>query len=215
MKGLYVDRFAARVLRDVLIVLIVTFFCETQVLCECGMRGPPGGLAGSGLLEHTVDLLESEALGLGYEEVRVDERASAETTPDEEDGRPEVALVWADHVRGDDGDDGVPQPVGGGGQSDTTGTDRKGEDFSDKDPSTWSPGGSKEEDEDGDECDLSVDCGDVDCDGLTGSVGCELVETNGDTDDGDEELADEHAESTKDQERTTTEPLDGPEGDRS
>lgn len=40
-----------------------------------------------------------------------------------------------------------------------------------------------------------------------------MVETDGDTDDGDEELADQHAQGTPDEERTTTELLDGPEGE--
>ena len=51
------------------------------------------------------------------------------TNPNEEDGRAEVACIGVDHVRGDDGDDGVPQPVGGRRQTDTTGTDRKREDL--------------------------------------------------------------------------------------
>jgi hypothetical protein len=41
-----------------------------------------------------------------------------------------------------------------------------------------------------------------------------LVEAGGNTDDGDEELADKHAESAVDEERATTELLDSPEGDR-
>ena len=62
-------------------------------------------------------------LGLGDEEVGVDEGGGAEGAPDEEDVRLEVAFGLAHHVGRDDGDDAVPEPVGGGGQSDTTGTD--------------------------------------------------------------------------------------------
>lgn len=47
---------------------------------------PLGRGAGSGLLQHLVDLLKSETLGLGDEEVGVDKGAGAETAPDEEDG---------------------------------------------------------------------------------------------------------------------------------
>jgi len=45
------------------------------------------------------------------------------TSPNEEDRRSEVTLIRTDHVRSDDRDDGVPEPVGGGGESDTTGSD--------------------------------------------------------------------------------------------
>lgn len=47
---------------------------------------PAGRSTGSGLLHHLVDLLERQTLGLGDQEVGVDESASAETSPDEEDG---------------------------------------------------------------------------------------------------------------------------------
>jgi hypothetical protein len=40
---------------------------------ESGVRPPLGGSARGGLLHHLVDLLEGEALGLGDEEVGVDE----------------------------------------------------------------------------------------------------------------------------------------------
>lgn len=46
---------------------------------------PLGGSAGSSLLHHLVDLLQGQALGLGNQEVGVDQGAGAETTPDEED----------------------------------------------------------------------------------------------------------------------------------
>lgn len=74
-----------------------------------GLRGlPGGGLARGGLGEHLVNLLEGEALGLGDEEVGVDEGAGAQSSPNEEDGRLEVALVGSDHVGSDDSDDSVP-----------------------------------------------------------------------------------------------------------
>lgn len=41
-----------------------------------------------------------------------------------------------------------------------------------------------------------------------------VVESDGDTDDGDEELADQHTESAPDEERTTSELLNGIEGER-
>ena len=55
-------------------------------------RAPLGRIARVSLGEHLVDLLERETLGLGDEEVGVDEAAGAESAPDEEDGRAKVAL---------------------------------------------------------------------------------------------------------------------------
>ena len=193
---------------------------EVAVL-GAGLRGKGGGGlplgrgTRGGLLHHLVDLLEGEALGLGDEEVGVDEGSSTEAAPDEEDGRLHVALVGVGHVGGDDGDDGVPQPVGGGGEGDTAGADGQGEDLADDDPGAGAPGGGEPEDEDGDEGDLGVDGGDV-----VGQVGLtrgvrgvrvRVVEADGDTDDGDDELADQHAEGTDDEDGAATEALDGPE----
>lgn len=171
-------------------------------------RGPGGGL-----LHHLVDLLERETLGLGDEEVGVDEGAGAETAPDEEDGRLEVAAFLADHVGSDDSDDGVPEPVGGGGETDTAGADGQGEDLADQDPGTRTPGGGEEEDEDGDEGDLGVDGVDVVGNGVAVGIEVGLVEADGDTDDGDDELADGHAEGTPEEDGAAAEALDGPEGD--
>jgi hypothetical protein len=184
-----------------------------------GLVGYPlGGGTGGGLLHHAVDLLEGKTLGLGNQEPRVDEGASTETGPDEEDGRSEVALVGVDHVGGDDSDDGVPQPVGGGGEGNTTRSDGKREDLTDQNPGTRAPGGSEEEDEDGNEGDLGVDSRDVvgagkivTSSGVGDGVG--VVETNGNTDNSDNKLADQHAEGTPDEERTTTELLNSVEGD--
>merc|ERR1712225_201782 len=155
------------------------------------------------LLHHPVDLLEGESLGLRDEEVGVHKGGSAETTPDEEDRGAEVAPVLTDHVRGDDGDDGVPEPVRGGREGDTTGSDGEREDLTDDDPRARTPGGGEEEDEDGNEGDLSVNGADVLGNCLAGSVGGELVEADGDTDDSDDELADGHGAGTDDEEGTT------------
>jgi len=100
-------------------------------------------------------------------------------------------VLGTDHVWSDNSNDGVPEPVGGGGESDTTGSDGKREDFTDENPGTRSPGGSEEEDEDGNESDLCVNSSDVVGDGLSSGVEGGLVETDSDTDDSDEELADE------------------------
>ena len=69
------------------------------------MRDPLAAVAGVRLLQHAIDLLEGEALGLGNEEVGVDEAANAERAPNEEDFGAEIAAVRVNHVRGDDCDD--------------------------------------------------------------------------------------------------------------
>ena len=176
---------------------------------------PLGGGTGGSLGHHLVDLLEGETLGLGNQEVGVDESDSAETSPDEEDGGPQVTLILANHVGGDDGDDGVPEPVGGSGEGNTTRTDGKREDLTDEDPGTRTPGGSEEEDEDGDEGDLGVDGGDVVGAGGTIWESGGVVETLSNTDDGNQELADQHTEGTEEEECAATELLHSVEGKRS
>lgn len=165
-----------------------------------GVRHPLGRVAGSGLLEHLVDLLESETLGLGDEEVGVDKAAGAEGAPDVEDLGAQVALVLVNHVGGNDGDDAIPQPVGCGGQGNTTGSDLEREDLADDDPGTGSPGGGEEGNVDADEGDHGLGSG-----GVGGEDG---------TDDGNNELADDHAQSTPDEDGTTSEALNSPEGER-
>lgn len=181
-----------------------------------GMGLPLGRVAGGGLLHHLVDLLQRQSLGLRDQEVRVDKGACAETSPDEEDGRLEVASVLADHVGGDDSDDGVPQPVGSSRETNATRSDGEREDLANDDPGTGTPGGGKEEDEDGNEGDLGVDSADVVGSDLVrvvvGGSGVGVVETDSDTDDGNEELADKHTEGTDDEDAAATEALDGPEG---
>jgi hypothetical protein len=194
-------------------VLIKSTVLETHGAGECLVGDPLGRVPGSGLLHHAVDLLEGETLCLGDEEVGVDEGAGAKTTPDEEDGRPQVALILVDHVRCDGSNDAVPEPVGGGRESDTTGADGEREDLTNENPCARTPSGSKEEDEDGNEGDLGVDSGDVVGDWVTSSVEVGVVESNSHTNDGDEELADQHAEGTPEEKRTTADLLHGVEGD--
>ena len=77
---------------------------ETHISREGRVRHPLAGVARGSLLEHAVDLLERETLGLRDKQVRVHEADGAEGAPDEEDLGAEVALVFADHVGGDDCD---------------------------------------------------------------------------------------------------------------
>jgi hypothetical protein len=88
-------------------------------------------------------------------------------------------------------------PTVGCGQTHTSGSDWDGEDLANNDPSTRSPGGSKEEDVDTDEGDLNLH--------NRGIV------WHGRSDDGHNEFADKHTNSTVDQKGSSTESLNGPE----
>lgn len=82
---------------------------HTHVLRKGRLGHPAGRLAGrADFLHHAVDLLEGETLGFPHEEVGVDEAASAQGAPKEEDLRTEVGLVRADEVGGNNGDDAIP-----------------------------------------------------------------------------------------------------------
>lgn len=207
---------------DVVVVLSLGDDLEvtsTHGLGEGLMRSPLGGGSGSGLLHHLINLLKRQTLGLGNEEVSVDEGAGAETTPDEEDGGLEVTAVLTDHVGGDDGNDGVPEPVGGSRQTNTARSDGDGEDLADDDPGTRTPGGSEPEDEDGNESNLGVDSADVVGDHAVGVISSGrrvgVVEADSDTDDGDDELANKHTKGTNEEDGSTTESLNSPERQRS
>ncbi|KFZ18290.1 hypothetical protein V502_04170 [Pseudogymnoascus sp. VKM F-4520 (FW-2644)] len=201
---------------------------EVHLGGEGGVGDPLVGGAGGGLLEHLVDLLQGEALGLGDEEVGEGEGDAAEGAPHEEDLGAEVglALLGTDEVWGDDTDDlerllvfvfwgfgrimwdgqtyAVPEPVGGGGETDTARADGQGEDLADDDPGAGAPGGGEEGDVDADEGDH----------GLDGSLVVLAWGASGDTDDTDDELRDDHAHGTDDENTATAEALDDPEGER-
>ena len=163
------------------------------------MWNPLGGVAGRDLLHHLVDLLEGESLGLWNHEVGKDDAGSAERAPDPEDLGAEVAVVLTHHVWGDSTDDAVPEPVGCSGHGNTLGTDWQREDLTDGDPGGWTPGGGEEEDVDADKCDHCLLSHDV--------LAIDL------TDNGHDVLAKTHSDGTPDEQRTTSELLNGVEGD--
>lgn len=198
-----------------LLGLFVLGMDHTLLGSECSVWAPCSGGTRSSLLHHPVNLLKRETLGLGNEEVRVHQAGSAETTPDKEDRGLHVTVVSADHVRSNDGNDGVPEPVGGSGQSNTAGTNGDREDLANENPGTRTPGRGEEEDVDGDQGDLGIDSGDVVGDSATAAIRVGLVETGSNTDNGDDELADEHTEGTEDEKRTTTVLLNSVERERS
>ena len=138
-----------------------------------------------------IDLLERETLGLVDAGVHKDKRDEAEATPDEEylGLQVGIARTAVDHVRSSVGDGPVEQPVGGGCDGETLGTGLQWEQLTSHNPSHRSPGAGEEEDVDADE-------GDQDLVGHVGR-GCSA-------NDGDDKLADTHANSSKHQQRTTT-----------
>jgi hypothetical protein len=181
-----------------------TMLGHAHLIGESSSRSPSSRVTRSDLLQHLINLLKRQPLSLRDEEVSVDASASAQSTPDEENLGTEVALSLglADHVGGDGGDDSVPEPVAGGRETDTAGTDGQREDLADQDPSARAPGGCEEGDSEADEGDL----------GLGGGL---VLGRDGGAEDSSEELADEHAQGTPDEQGTTTEAFDGVERDGS
>jgi hypothetical protein len=178
--------------------LDVAHLDHTHFVGESGSRFPAGRIARGNLLEHLVNLFQRKTLGFGHEEVGIDGRECAQRTPDEKDLGSKVALVLADHVRGDGSDDGVPQPVGSGRKTDSTRTDGKREDFANQHPSAGAPSRGEEGDGQADESDLSLGRGLV-------------IDRGGGTEDCSEELANQHSNATPDEKRAAAKALDSPE----
>jgi hypothetical protein len=144
-----------------------------------------------------VDLLERQTLGLvdhGPGEEDTDEAASA---PDEEDLGTEVGVARSvvDHVGRSIADSEVEEPVGGGGHREGLGADLEREDLAGNHPGDRTPGAGEEEDVDADKCDERL---------LSGLV----VDTSDGSSDGDNELADSHADGAKEEEVAATPLLD-------
>lgn len=97
--------------------------------------------------------------------------------------------------------------VGSGGHGQALRADLEWEDLASDDPSDWSPGGGKEEDEDTDERDGRLLRSDVLDDRHT-SISLAQGRC---TKNGDEELRDGHADGTPEEERTSTPLVDGVE----
>lgn len=158
------------------------------------------GVDGSGVLVENVDGLERQSLGLGNAEVGEDEATNASRSPDEEhlDTEVSVAMAGVDEVGSGIANTEVPEPVGGGGHRHSLGTDVEREDLASDDPSDWSPSSSEEGDVDADEGDEDL---------LSGQVGVR----DGNTDDSDDVLAEEHTSGTDEEERTTASTVNEPD----
>lgn len=131
------------------------------------------------------------------QEVRPEKAANAERPPDKEDFGSKISLVWIHHIGGDDCNDTIPEPVACYAHGHTSRSDAEWEHLSNNHPSSRSPGGRKEENIEADECNF-----DFDNRGIVASHGsC----------NGDDELADNHAQSTENQKWSPTEAFNGPE----
>lgn len=93
----------------------------------------------------------------------------------------------------------VPQPVRRSGQGNTLGTDGQRVDLANDDPRSRTPGRGKEEDVDADKDNQD-------------NVG-RVRAGRGSADNGDDELAHQHAEGAVDEQRATANLFNGPEGD--
>jgi len=158
-------------------------------------------------------LLKRESLGLGNKEPCVHKGCSTQTSPYEEDARFEISFLFTNHERCDDGDDGIPEPIGGGGQTNATGANWQWENLANNDPGARAPGRGKEEDEDGNERDLGIDSRDVVGNRVTGLIEMGVIESDGDTNDSDKELADKHTKGAPDKQRAAAKLLNGVEGE--
>ncbi len=182
------------------------------------MGYPSGGCARCALLQHLVDLFERETLGLWNKEVGKGQGDAAECAPHEEDFGTKVGIVLldSDEVGSDDSKDlielvntmrcknqseertyAVPEPIGSGGETNTTRADGKGENLANDNPCGRTPGGSEEEDVDTDKCDHRGG----------GRVVLLLGLAGGDTNNTDDELTNDHTHGTEDKNRAPTQSL--------
>lgn len=150
--------------------------------------GSPCGCLGD---EQSVDLLNGESTSLGDDEEHEDTGHGDETSPDECDLGSNLLLDDG----GDEGDDGVHTPVGGGGDGGQLGGETSGEDFGGDDPCDRTPSGSETGDEDTGESDQS----------LTRLRVPRLGGRDGTNDD----LSGEHDDGSEDKDVSTTGSVDG------
>jgi hypothetical protein len=110
----------------------------------------------------------------------------------------------------------IPQPVASRAQSNASRADGQREDFSNDNPRAGTPSRGKEEDEDGDKGNLRIDGRDIvrQASVRVAWVWVSVVEADCNTDNGDQELTDEHAKGAPDEQWSTAELLNGPERER-
>ncbi len=157
------------------------------------------------LLQHPIHLLKRQPLHLRHEEIRKRDTNAAQRAPQEKHLRAQIRITFAraDKVRSDDANNTVPEPVRRRRQPHAASADWQGEDFAHDDPGDGAPGHSEHGDVDADEGDHGGGGGVV---VLAGSA-------DGDADDANDVLGDDHAHTAEDEELAAAEALDHPEGD--
>jgi len=165
----------------------------------------------SGLSVKEIDLLEGETLSLGNAEVGEEEASDTSRSPNEEDldtkvGGPDsvdTSCGGVDQVGSSVSDTKVPEPVGRGRHGHGLSSDSKREDFSGDDPGDRTPSGSEGSDVDANESDENSLGGDVD--GTRSDIS---GRTGGDTNNGNDELANSHDDSSAEKHRSSTGSID-------
>lgn len=155
--------------------------------------------------EEDIEFLEGLVLGLR------EELPDEETTSKREDGEEDVGTVLhgVKHVLGCKTNDEVEHPVGGSDNGNTTRTHTGGENFLSKDPCDGTPGVRKVNSEEPDEDNGNPSLSDGE---MLALVPLGLVDTlNG----SDNDVADEHANGTDNQESLTTELVQEEDGRKS
>lgn len=155
--------------------------------------------------EEDIEFLESLVLGLR------EELPDEETTEEREDGEEDVGTVLhgVKHILGGKTNDEVEHPVGGSDDGNTTRTHTGGEDFLSKDPCDGTPGVGEVDSEEPDEDDGNPTLGNGK---MLVLVPLGFVDTlNGSDDD----VADEHTNSTGNQESLTTKSVQEEDGRKS
>ena len=100
---------------------------------------------------------------------------------------------------------GVPEPVGRRGDTDSTGSDRQREDFTDNHPGSRAPGSGEAGNVYAYKCNHGLDCDRV----------MRRLSALRDTNSRDNKLGDDHTHTTEQEQLTTAELLDHDEGERS
>lgn len=107
------------------------------------MRLPSGTSHGSSLLEHLVNLLQAQTLGLRDDEKGEQETQEKCTAPDKEHFDFQIRLRLVHHVGSDHGNNTVPEPVRSSGNGDTFRSDGQRVDLANNYPGSWAPGHGK------------------------------------------------------------------------
>ena len=149
---------------------------------------------------HLIDLFKRKTLGLINKTPNEERTDQTEASPKEEhlgthvDTRVRGSRVGVHHIGSSIGDGPVEKPIGSGGHGKTFGAGFEREDLTGDDPGDGTPGGGEEENVEADERDED----------FAGGLAVRVCGAG----DGDDELADEHADGTPEEHGAATPFLD-------